>query len=143
MKTSYQCPYQQLCDAFEGSRRTQLLAELTYRYRWTQEKAGQVVDEYIMFLYIASLNIGVHLVPTQEIDYVWEDDILQSAAQYMQTCQTLCGHVIHHAGEIEIKKTHPAKNTAAAFTRTHTLFAQYFGKTQLSGGLVAAACGVL
>ena len=71
-----------------------------------------------MFLYIASLNVGMHLVPTQEIDCVWETDILQSTAQYMQTCQALCGQVIHHTGVAEMQKTRPLVNAEAAFAKT-------------------------
>ncbi|MGD1865536.1 MAG: hypothetical protein ACFB0D_13365 [Phormidesmis sp.] len=141
--------YQSLCDVFRGDRRTNLTAALMKQHRWPQGKASKAVDEYVMFLYVASLNAGVHLVPTQEIDCVWEADILQSTAQYMQTCQTLCGRVIHHAHVAELKQAHASTDTEsidteAAFATTQTLFGQYFGETRLSRGLLpAAACGVL
>lgn len=136
--------YQSLCDVFQGDRRSTLTAELVDRYQWQPEKASQAVDEYVMFLYVASLNTGVSLVPTQEIDCVWEADILQSTAQYMQTCHALCGRVIHHAGAAEMQKAQPFTSTETAFAKTQALFHQYFGMTRLSGeSLPVAACGVL
>lgn len=136
--------YQSLCTAFQGDRKENLTAKLMDRHHWTQKKAHQAIDEYMMFLYIASLNGGVHLVPTQDIDCVWEADILQSTAQYMATCVALCGRVIHHTGTAEMQKTHATTSTQAAFAKTQALFGQYFSSSRLSENLMpAAACGVL
>ncbi|MEM9149852.1 MAG: hypothetical protein AAGB19_05300 [Cyanobacteria bacterium P01_F01_bin.3] len=135
--------YQSLCDAFEGDRRSTLVSKLVDQYQWQPEKASKAIDEYVMFLYIASLNIGVHLVPTQDIDCVWETDILQSTAQYVQTCQILCGQIIHHIGTAEMQKVHTPAGAEAAFAKTKALFRQYFGQTSLCGELSPAACGLL
>lgn len=135
--------YLSLCDAFEGDRRKNLALALMKQHHWQLHQANDVIDEYIMFLYIASQNVDVPLIPTREIDCAWEADILQSTSQYMQTCQALCGQIIHHAGAAEMQKNHTLTKTKTAFAKTLALFSQYFDKTRLSGGLLPAACGVL
>ncbi|MEL6470555.1 MAG: hypothetical protein AAFQ74_12575 [Cyanobacteria bacterium J06623_4] len=136
--------YHSLCNQFEGERSTYLKDHLIQRYGWPERQAFQAVRQYIMFLYIASLNLHRSLVPTQQIDCVWEADILHNTAQYIRTCQQLCGEVIHHAGGSQIQQVSDGSKLAVAFAETQQLFTQHFGEDSLGGyTATAAACGVL
>jgi len=143
VKQSYSTAYSTLCSRFQGNRRTVLTRYLTARYSWSLAQANRAIDEYAMFLYVASLHLGVHLIPTQEIDCVWEADILQSTAQYMHTCHALCGSMIHHADVAEMEKESTFAGVESAFAQTRSLFEQHFGKQALSYNALPAACGML
>ncbi|MEL6605503.1 MAG: hypothetical protein AAFP20_20020 [Cyanobacteria bacterium J06614_10] len=144
MKDSYHSSYHSLCDQFEGERSTYLKEHLTMHHGWPEEQASQAVRQYVMFLYIASLNLHRPLVPTQQIDRVWEADILRDTAQYIRTCRQLCGEVIHHAGSSRLQPVSDSSKQAIAFADTQRLFAQHFGENSLDGrAAMAAACGVL
>ena len=133
-------PYQRLCNTFQSKRRDRLASHLSSCYHWPTAKAHRTIDEYVMFLYVASRHLDTHLVPTQAVDYVWEADILQNTVQYIQTCQSLCGEVINHTRNVSLVTSASTKSTKAAFNHTQGLLAQYFGE-RLSGDI--AACGVL
>ncbi|MGD1900021.1 MAG: hypothetical protein ACFB16_24130 [Phormidesmis sp.] len=97
-----------------------------------------------------SLHTGIPLIPSREVDCVWEADILQSTARYMQTCQALCGKMIHHAQREEIHETATFESIEVAFRHTQALLAQHFGASSNSQALSestitnsAAACGAL
>ncbi|MEL7510642.1 MAG: hypothetical protein AAGM27_00615 [Cyanobacteria bacterium J06554_3] len=136
--------YQELCTHYEGTRRTALVTQLETRYGWQPDKADRVLTQYLMFLYIASRHQENPLVPTSDIDCVWETDILQNTAQYMETCQQLCGGVIHHAGATGLPLTPDKDNVQQAFKETQQLFQLYFGQEVFTGQtLKIAACGVL
>ena len=125
METSYQTPYQPLCKTFQNNRRDRLVKHLSHRYHWPATKAHRTVDEYIMFLYVASRHLDSQLVPTQTIDYAWEADILQNTAQYIQTCQHLCGEVINHTRSDRPNENQDEadsnESTKAAFNHTQSL----------------------
>ncbi|MGB7086647.1 MAG: hypothetical protein WBD47_13910 [Phormidesmis sp.] len=129
---------------FQGQRRQILVASLMRRYGWQQQQADRAVTRYLRFLSIASLHADVVLAPTQEIDCVWEADILQNTAQYMQMCHRLCGDVIHHADESQIQNCVAFESLEVAFANTQALFVHYFGDALLGDRAdQAAACGVL
>ncbi|MEO0645990.1 MAG: hypothetical protein AAFZ17_07535 [Cyanobacteria bacterium J06650_10] len=132
--------YQTLCDTFQNNRRDRLVQHLSNHYHWPEPKAHRTVDEYVMFLYVASRHLETPLVPTQAIDYAWEADILQNTAQYMQTCESLCGKMIHHTQKNPLHTSPTSESVEAAFNQTQALFTRYFGHS-VSGH--AAACGVL
>ena len=100
--------YATLCSFYDSDRRAALTQSLITRYQWTPAQARRAIDEYLMFLTVAAQPKRPHpvaaLVPTQEVDCVWEADILQNTAQYMQTCEQFCGRVIHHGEASELQK---------------------------------------
>jgi len=116
----------------------------THRCGWPITQSSRIVEQYAMFLYIASIYPSRHLVPSAEIDAIWEADILHSTAQYAQTCEQLCGRIIHHAKVEELEQRPDFPGVTAAFKQTQRLFSQHFGE-DLLGMLTptAAACGVL
>ena len=136
--------YQELCTYYEGSRRTALINQLETHYDWPLVKAERALTQYLMFLYIASHHPGTQLVPTDEIDCVWETDILQDTAQYIQTCKSFCGEVIHHVGVVTVRTSTKASVTQQAFETTQLLFQRHFGQEVFAEQpLHIAACGVL
>lgn len=140
--------YQTLCKAFQGTRRLSLIDQLVERYSWPATMAEEAVTHYVMFLSLAAEEVSrrepTPLVPTTTIDKVWEVDILKNTADYIQLCKNLCGEVIHHANEGELKPLHGFKNIETAFSLTQTLFIQHFGENILDHrSAQIAACGVL
>lgn len=156
--------YQDLCNVFQGHRRTTLENHLVKHYEWSTAKANRAVTQYLMFLFLASEQISeqiseqvpelisekmpkkttVSLIPTADIDCVWEADILQNTAQYMQLCHNLCGTVIHHVNGEEIEKLSDFENIETVFSQTQVLFTQRFGHEALGENpSPMAACGVL
>lgn len=138
MKTSYQT----LCRLFEGSRRADLAQSLVARHCWTQNQAEQAIDEYLMFLFVAGQPTGHSLVPTVAIDCVWEADILQSTAQYIQTCERFCGRVIHHSSSAELQQSPNFVGNEQAFAHTREIIKEHFGNDAVKFS-AAAACGLL
>lgn len=150
--------YHTLCKAFQGTRRLSLIHQLVERYHWPTTAAEEAVTKYVMFLSLAAEEISrrepIPLVPTATIDRVWETDILKNTIEYMELCKSLCGEVIHHANEGELKRMRGFKNIETAFSLTQALFIQHFGENiggeNMGGGNIAghhsaqiAACGVL
>ena len=146
--------YHSLCVAFEGARKEQLAVDLMDRHGWSKPKTHQAITQYLMFLYISARHRSVHLVPTCEIDCVWEAAILQNTQQYVQTCQQFCGEIIHHANQEQIQQLPTFPGTEVAFNQTQRLFQTYFGVDASANGdicdtnknkqsAIAAACGVI
>lgn len=132
--------YQNLCETFQGQHRADLTARLIAGQQWQADRANQAITQYLMFLSLASIHRDQCLVPTADIDCVWEMDILQNTAQYIQLCQRLCGETIHHisGNNVEFNKIE------TAFNQTLLLLFQQFGKDALGKAISpAAACGVL
>lgn len=96
--------YQNLCETFQGQHRADLIARLVSGQQWPADRADQAITQYLMFLSLASIHRNQFLVPTADIDCVWEMDILQDTAQYIQLCQRLCGEIIHHICSKLLKK---------------------------------------
>lgn len=136
--------YSDLARQFQNRRYQYLTDHMSDRYGWSAIQADASVRRYLMFLYIKSVHQSLYLVPTEEIDCVWEADILHNTAQYMQTCEQLCGSVIHHAATEEIMHLPDFPGMEAAFVQTRELFNRYFGERALGDRILkAAACGVL
>ena len=133
--------YADLSCLFEGDRRQSLERCVRKRYDWTPSQTRRAVDRYVMFLYVASQLRSACLVPTREIDCVWETDILRSTEYYSQLCQQLCGRMIHHASETEMQEIVQFPGMEITFSQTKAIFSEYFGAGALVGQM--AACGVL
>ena len=134
--------YQALCTLFETDRRADLVSALIERHHWTLNKAERAIDEYLMFLFVAAQPSNLPLVPTANVDCVWEADILQNTAQYIQTCDRFCGRIIHHSSATALKKAATFDSIERAFSDTQTLLSQRFG-TEAAPLSDAAACGLL
>ncbi|MEL7350631.1 MAG: hypothetical protein AAF171_05350 [Cyanobacteria bacterium P01_A01_bin.116] len=139
--------YQALYTEFQGARRTDLTESLRGHYGWGTSRSNEAITQYLMFLSLAAHYTGpktpLGLVPTADVDRVWEMDILNNTARYMQLCQQLCGRVIHHVGATEFNRSSNTKSVEVSFAWTSDLFSQYFGDRALGKAPRAAACGVL
>lgn len=131
--------YHNLCKTFQGKHRVDLITQLTANHHWQTERADHAVTQYLMFLSLASIYKDQSLVPTADIDCVWEADILQDTARYVQLCEHLCGDVIHHVSQDNVEFNKIEK----AFNQTLALFSQQFGIESLGERPSTAACGVL
>lgn len=127
---------------FKGHDFTPLIHRIMTRYGWSRRLAERAAHRYWMFLFIAAVNVGITLVPTQEIDCVWEEDILNNTAQYVETCHDLCGQLINHADAIALAQASDFQDMATAFEQTKRLFDEYFGLAVLGDSIdQPAACG--
>ena len=117
---------------FQGDRHQALVRELICRYAWTRDRAERAVVQYQQFLQLAAVYKGIPLIPTCEIDRVWEADILRNTWQYMRTCHQLCGKMIHHAGEADIRERLKEQAPEQAFAQTQTLLQQHFQQPVIS-----------
>ena len=127
---------------FKGCDRTPLINRVMTRYGWNRHRAERATHRYWMFLFIAAMNGGVTLVPPQEVDCVWEEDILNNTDRYVETCHNLCGQLINHADAIALAQASDFQDVETAFELTKRLFAQYFGLSVLGDSITQpAACG--
>ena len=127
---------------FQGHDRTPLIKRVMTRYGWSHCRTKRAIHRYRMFLFIAAMNVRMTLVPTQEIDCVWEEDILNNTEQYVATCYHLCGQLINHADAIALTKASDFQDRETAFERTKCLFDHYFGLSVLGNSIdQPAACG--
>jgi hypothetical protein len=127
---------------FKGRDRTSLLDRVMTRYGWHRRRAKRAICRYWMFLFIAAMNLNVTLVPTYEIDCVWEEDILTNTEQYVEACRDLCGQLINHADAIALAQADDFQDMESAFEQTKTLFEHYFGLSVLGDSTSQpAACG--
>ena len=101
-----------------------------------------------MFLFVAAQPSTLPLVPTVDVDRVWEADILQNTAQYIQTCERFCGRIIHHGSATELRKVATFDGIERAFVHTQAMLGQHFDifditDTRAAKLSHAAACGLL
>ncbi|MBD2567791.1 glycine-rich domain-containing protein [Anabaena lutea] len=99
--------------------------------RWTQEKTVQAIAHYKMFLLLHYLYPDQNIVPTEEIDLVWEHHFADNA-KYRQDCQMLFGHFLDHNPYFGILDEADEKNWLAAFAETKLLFEKHFGRDFLA-----------
>ena len=126
----------------KGCDRTPLIQRLMNRHGWSHAQAEIATVRYWLFLCVAALNVNITLVPTQEIDCVWEEHILTNTEEYVQICHQLCGGMINHADENSLRQTHDFKDITTAFEQTQTLLEFHVGLSFFGDSFYhAAACG--
>lgn len=99
--------------------------------RWTREKTVQAIAHYKMFLLLHYLYSDKKLVPTVEIDVVFEHHFSDSA-KYRQDCNDLFGYFVDHNPYFGLLDEADEKNWLAAFAETKFLFEQHFGTDVLA-----------
>ena len=110
----------------KGFDRQSLVKQLMKRYQWSRRKATRATIRYLMFLFLAALYPCKTIVPTCEIDCVWEQHILNNTSQYIRDCEQLLGRVIHHASETEVWEEPKSQKANLAFAQTQALVEQHF-----------------
>jgi hypothetical protein len=99
--------------------------------RWGREKTVEAIAHYKMFLLLHYLYPDKNLVPTEEIDLVWEHHFADSA-KYRQDSQILFNSYLDHNPYFGILDETDEKNWLAAFAETKLLFEKHFGKDFLA-----------
>lgn len=65
------------------------------RLGWDDETASKVLTEYVRFMSLIAKHPKAIFSPSQLVDEVWHDHVLHTR-MYMEDCENLCGHYIHH-----------------------------------------------
>jgi hypothetical protein len=97
-----------------------------YGQGWTRQQVDRAIVNYKRFLLLLYLYPNSAIVPTQEIDQVWHQHILDTR-KYAQDCQWLFGYFLHHYPYFGMESDSEQYVIETAFSRTQTLFAQHFG----------------
>jgi Glycine-rich domain-containing protein-like len=63
---------------------------------WTFQQIEVAIARYKMFLHLQFLYPNSQLVPTKEIDEVWNAHILTDTRRYIDDCENLYGYILHH-----------------------------------------------
>ena len=92
---------------------------------WTQKQVDRAIAHYKMFLHLLYLYPNSTIVPTQEIDRVWHQHILDTR-KYAQDCQWLFGYFIHHYPYFGMGSETQQQALETAFSYTRTLFIEHF-----------------
>jgi hypothetical protein len=93
---------------------------------WSRDKALQAIAHYKMFLLLHNLYPDKNIVPTEEIDRVFEQHFSDSA-KYHQDCNHLFGYFLHHDPYFGLLNEADEKSHLAAFMETKVLFKKHFG----------------
>lgn len=93
---------------------------------WTRQQVARAIANYKRFLYLLYLYPSSAIVPTQEIDEVWHQHILDTR-KYAEDCQWLFGYFVHHYPYFGIGSEAEQDVLESAFTHTQFLFVKHFG----------------
>eukprot|EP01089_Gocevia_fonbrunei_P011411 TRINITY_DN2469_c0_g1_i1.p1 TRINITY_DN2469_c0_g1~~TRINITY_DN2469_c0_g1_i1.p1 ORF type:complete len:470 (-),score=71.10 TRINITY_DN2469_c0_g1_i1:73-1482(-) len=67
------------------------------------ENLNSIIEKYIQFLELKSKNPDLNLVPSDDIEYIWESHLIRPEVYY-QDCNDLFGKVIPHSIGIDATK---------------------------------------
>lgn len=110
---------------------------------WTRQQVERAIANYKRFLYLLYLYPNSALVPTQEIDEVWHQHILDTR-KYDQDCQWLFGYFVHHYPYFGMGSDAEQDVLETAFAHTQFLFAKHFGIDLIEDNYdFQGACAVL
>lgn len=93
--------------------------------RWTEAKTVAAIARYLAFLYLIDSYPHLQLVPTQEIDQVWHQHILDTS-KYAEDCQMLFGRMIHHFPFLGTRGEVDRYNLQQAYVLTQVLLRRHF-----------------
>lgn len=93
---------------------------------WTRQQVDKAIAHYKMFLHLLYLYPNSAIVPTQEIDQVWHQHILDTC-KYAQDCQWLFGYFVHHYPYFGMGSNAQKQALETSFSYTKMLFAEHFG----------------
>ncbi len=88
---------------------------------WDEKKANKAEKEYRRFLYLIKLHPDVPLVPTEELDELWHQHILDTR-KYAEDCQNIFGFFLHHNPNLE----KGSKELETLFEQTKKLYKKSF-----------------
>lgn len=118
--------FQEKLESLDLARIVQKLMHPDHGQGWTRPQVDRAIARYKMFLHLLYLYPNSAIVPTQEIDQVWHQHILDTR-KYAQDCQWLFGYFVHHYPYFGMGGEAEKQALETAFSSTRTLFAEQFG----------------
>jgi hypothetical protein len=93
---------------------------------WSRAKTIQGIARYLAFLYLVEQYARLQLVPTQEVDQVWHQHILDTQ-KYAEDCHHLFGQIIHHFPYLGTRGEADQHQWYRSYALTQVLFRKHFG----------------
>jgi hypothetical protein len=119
-----------------------VIFKLVYEYGWNLEKALLVEAQYKTFLFM-TLTLSEAVVPTQEIDEMWHNHILDTRL-YALHCKEVFGRFIDHFPYFGVRGGNDAQLLKESYKDTVQKFGKYapiFGATLINlHGTEASQC---
>lgn len=109
-------------------------------YKWPLSKALEVEKWYRRFLYISSVEAGVAMVPSKDIDVFWHEHILDTR-KYFDDCERVFGRYFHHFPFFGTRGKQDEADLRDAYVLTNKLYLKYFNEMPSKGDLDASVCG--
>ena len=94
---------------------------------WTDDALALADREYRRFLTLKFLHPGREFVPTEFVDEVWHQHILDTAAYHVD-CHAIFGRFLHHYPYYGMSGPTDAANLATSFHETETIYRATFGE---------------
>lgn len=85
----------------------------------------KLISRYFAFLYLNHHYSRIRLVPTREIDQIWQQHYLNSN-RYIDDCQFLFGHVVPYVSYVNLYET-DRPTWLRNYALTQVLFRKHFG----------------
>jgi len=112
---------------------------------WTEKEMRKTIAQYFAFLYLVDHYPNLALVPTQNIDHIWQCHILDTE-KYAMDCQILFNRFVHRFSFLEFSyeddrnqfSQGKRQNNLAASVLTQVLFRKHFGCTMQQSSTVSA-----
>lgn len=93
---------------------------------WKREDAQTCVELYKRFLWLSRQYSKDKLVPTQDMDEVWHQHILNTQ-RYHQDCNAIFGHYFHHLPS-NPNDPEDAQTLQQQFQKTQALYLKEYGE---------------
>jgi hypothetical protein len=110
----------QAAEAIKNLDLERIVKKAQTKNQWSNDKAAHAEKRYRNFLLLFStLEDGVPIIPTQDIDTVWHEHILDTHA-YMDDCHAVFGYYLHHVpffGQEEPDRVADLSNTEQAYEK--------------------------
>jgi hypothetical protein len=118
---------QELWDAVQTLDLRSVTTQLVNRKGWSPDRVDAAVRRYRGFLYLTLADVVRDICPTQEVDEVWHQHILNTK-QYAADCERLAGKFIHHAPASDDDSEAESKTLEDLFFRTWVAYESEFGE---------------
>ncbi len=79
----------------EGAPTLTFTARLARENRWSLPRAGRVVEEYLRFIYLASVSSET-VTPSVAVDQAWHLHLCYTRSYWHRLCRDLLGRELHH-----------------------------------------------
>ena len=88
---------------------------------WTETRVNNAEIIYKGFLYLCSEFPNIALVPTEDMDEIWHNHILDTV-KYMEDCDNIFGHYLHHFPYLGIRSKEDEQTLKDTFEKSINIF---------------------